>query len=784
MAEEPTEAGVARSPEGDEVKFGDPGWLIFRVEAGEILEFILDPLEAGGESVRCALLVNEVRREQWPSFLCGGVLWAPLRLRRTESSAKSINVRGQGVHKCVTVPCGEKGHATHFLVARWWTVGNFPRTYLKEWGHMVLDEALGLMGPGEEEKTAQRRSQKETTSRKSRGGRQARRSTSVAKKVQRRMEEIRKTEGREEDWRDPQGEKQQMDVVVELEETLAEQLFEKSWGTSRIVLIGERQEGKATPRMVLGTGSNLNPKESRLAIADWALPEGTKGNSSKNALRVKKERVKRRRKSEDEMKRRRRSSLLAMAEHREEQNRKRRTTSRRSKQKKRGPVAKELVKLLSGKRKRVKDGDGGSSPSSSGSTEDGDSEAEASSSESEVTAPLKRRSQKKSRIDPEAAHRSCDRSFGSVSDTRDGQGVGGDRRHKDGDPTSTFLWGRTSIRGVAIWRRCICWRYAWTSWGVVSWSHWQTPSVQGFLPSTALRWKARGQQQSTWNSTLWKQFNPPQQRSSWVPGNMLGWYRKAKEVETDNGGPKATGPGTLGEEEIGTKKGRAKEKEETERVERKEKAEETIGGRTIGTNWNDKNRDWWKDQKDQKRWQRWEAREGKGEGSEESLSKETQEKIEDEYKRGEEAPFVAKWLSGLPEDCRTWEEPERGWLHSLPGWCWQRNQRLRRDGFREEYGQFSVGWVLAHRPCIGSQRRESFHLGWVAWCLWWRSFVRETSLRSVSPVLWSSGQRRLGYSTAYRLWIICMAAERWVDVAGEWWIKKQWIAFVGRSRGL
>lgn len=411
MAEENRGTGATRPPEGELIATGEGTWEDFQVEVGEILEFSIRPNEEEeGEVARCALLVNEVKVEDGETIYYGRFIGST-DVQKNREYGKSINVKGLGVRKGIAAEGSGKGVpcAAQFAMARWWSLKNFPTSYLKPWGQLVLDEALGLIGPGAKVAPSRKVKPRKTTpppdptKETVKGGPGETKDVPGPKDTKRK----RPSGGRRRDGRDRGAQRDGgRDALREKLRNLKEKLLGERREDREAVIEVEESEaggsesaasdfaaGQKARKVELGTGSRLNPHESRLAIGDWSIPEDPRGSTMKTALAVKKEKVKKRRTTEGRS-RKRRSTLLAIAEQREEESRRRRATSRKIKRKSRTPGAKALVKLLSGKKVKSKDRDGGSSPSSSGSSEDGGSEEEESSSESEVTAPLKRRSQK------------------------------------------------------------------------------------------------------------------------------------------------------------------------------------------------------------------------------------------------------------------------------------------------------------------------------------------------------------------------------------------------------
>ena len=410
MAEEEKGERGSRPPEGDLIAAGEGTWEDFRVEAGEILEFSLRLEGEEGEPARCALLVNEVKTEDGETIYYGRFIGST-DVQKNREFGKSINVKNQGVKKGTPTGTATKGgsYAAHFTLARWWSLKNFPTTYLKPWGQLVLDEALGLVGPGAKDtppkrtKPRRRAPPKGPEDKGLRGG-PGERTEPLGGERSRKKRPSGGTR------RDGRGDAARGDGARDALRAKLKGLKQRLLGNRRedqeaIIEVEESEDGgsesgpsdsaadRKTRKVELGTGSKLNPYESRLAIGDWSLPEDPRESTMRITWPVKKEKLKKKRITDSRSKRRR-SSLLAVAEQREEENRKRRSSSKKAKKKSRTPGAKALVRLLSGKRMRTKDKDGGSSPSGSGSTEDGGSEEEESSSESEVTAPLKKRSLK------------------------------------------------------------------------------------------------------------------------------------------------------------------------------------------------------------------------------------------------------------------------------------------------------------------------------------------------------------------------------------------------------
>ena len=459
MADGMPEAETGRAPEGSLVCLGEEGWPSFKVEVGEVLEFSVNK-EDGGMAfpIKAAMIVTAATD-------AGGQVGYYGRFIGSEDAGKNrelgntINHRDRGVHLCQIDPCDalEGTWAAHVTRARWWTMQKFPRDYIKPWGAMVLDEGIRIGCPGEG--VNPQASQQETGTcrqeipRSREGPREETKWKEKETSHQEAREEARQAGGLP-------GKDGTREALRSKLKDLKNRLIGDGTDTKEeIIEIGESEDGgessgdfdfaleKKVRRSTLGTGSNLNPTESRLALRDLDDAEDLKGSTLRRPLKVKKE--KRQRKSLGAKKaRERRSSLLAVAEQREEEQKKRKVSLRKKKGRSRSSGARALVQLLSGKKKRSRMKDGGSSPSSSGSSTDGDTEDEESSTESEVTAPLKRRSLKRPGSilkmlfshATEALDQSAVVEMGSSSSITGGMKMA----------TSTSWCGRTSIREVEI----------------------------------------------------------------------------------------------------------------------------------------------------------------------------------------------------------------------------------------------------------------------------------------------------------------------------------------------
>ena len=407
MADEETREGETRVQEGSLVCLGEEGWPHFRVNVGEVLEFSVDKKDGGMDfPIKAAMIVTEARDS-------GGQIGYFGRFIGSEDAGKNkelgntINHRDRGVHMCQLDPCDglEGTWAAHATRARWWRMTKFPRDYLKAWGVAVLDEGISIGYPGEGINPPQKP--------RSRGGVAAPKKTPEDRGRPKKPNPGKKRPAARAPRVDPGGlgGPAGRDPTREALRAKLNDLKKRLVGDSRdftedIIEVAESEEDgepsedfasavekKEMKKVALGTRSNLNPAESRLALRDLDDPADTKGSILRRSSKVKKEKKQKRslglRKGQG-----RRSSLLAVAEQREEESRRRRVSQKKKQGRSRSTRAKALVQLLSERKKRGKMRDGGSSPSSSGSSTDGDSEDEESSSESEVTAPLKKRSLK------------------------------------------------------------------------------------------------------------------------------------------------------------------------------------------------------------------------------------------------------------------------------------------------------------------------------------------------------------------------------------------------------
>ena len=396
---------AARSPaEGIFVSLGDEGWQTFRVAVGEVLEFFVNKSDGGMDfPIRCAVIVTEVKDNNGQIGYFGRFIGSEDAGTNRELG-NTINHRDRGVHFCQGGPCDalEGTWAAHMSRGRWWSMKNFPREYLKVWGLSVLEEGIRIGYPEEGVKPPEKpRSRGDPAKKKPPAPEKERARRPVARRKKPAVEPAA-TSGR----KSPAGKDPAREALRVKLNTLKERLIgDRREATEDVIEVEESEDGadlsedsgfaveKNRRKSALGTGSNLNPNESRLALRDLDDLEDSKGNTLKRPFRVKKEK-KEKKALVVKKSRSKRSSLLAMAEQREEEMRKRKVSLQKRKGRSRSSGAKALVQLLSGKRKKGKAKDGGSSPSSSGSSMDGDTEDEESSSESEVTAPLKKRSLK------------------------------------------------------------------------------------------------------------------------------------------------------------------------------------------------------------------------------------------------------------------------------------------------------------------------------------------------------------------------------------------------------
>ena len=343
MAEDAGEEGARSPAEGVFVSLGDEGWQTFRVAVGEVLEFFVTKSDGGMDfPIRCAVIVTEVKDNNGQIGYFGRFIGSEDAGTNRELG-NTINHRDRGVHFCQGDPCDalEGTWAAHMSRGRWWSMKNFPREYLKVWGLSVLEEGIRIGYPGEGVKPPDKpRSRGDPAKKKppAPGKERPRRPVSRGKKP---AVEPAATSGR----RPPAGKDPEREALRVKLNTLKERLIgDRREATEDVIEVEESEDGadlsedsgfvaeKTRRKSALGTGSNLNPNESRLALRDLDDLEDSKGNTLKRPFRVKKEK-KEKKALVVKKSRSKRSSLLAMAEQREEEMRKRKVSLQKKKRK-------------------------------------------------------------------------------------------------------------------------------------------------------------------------------------------------------------------------------------------------------------------------------------------------------------------------------------------------------------------------------------------------------------------------------------------------------------------
>lgn len=411
MAGEGTEAEKLRF--GEEVRIGDPKWVQFLPEVGQILEAVLTPGDAIKEEAKIAILVTDVKEETDGELIYVGRFVGSENEEIGKYCSTYINRKELGVHICRENPCPGVASkvAGHVMRGAIWEASAFDADYMKAWGKMVIKEYV-------EKKTIKRR--KAPT-----GGEDPDTSGGRKKKTPKPpaggepSKSTRKERKEKKDKKDKKEKKQKNSSESEEGSGIVASGTQKDRGNvaglrAKLVALRKRLDGhgrdeqqeiidvdslsgpeepeafwpfaEAPPWRGLGTGDHLGSRVSQLALADAVKQEDTKGGTwsrKKKKVRVKKNHRASRRMGTA-------SQLLEVAEERQKERGKER---KKGKSKKRSEKVKALVKALGNKKekKRLREKDD-PDPSSSGSSEEDSSEDGSSSSSSDMLAPLQKKS--------------------------------------------------------------------------------------------------------------------------------------------------------------------------------------------------------------------------------------------------------------------------------------------------------------------------------------------------------------------------------------------------------
>ena len=140
MAEEGTEAEKLRF--GEEIRIGDPKWVQFLPEVGQILEAVLTPGDAIKEEAKIAILVTEVKEETDGELIYVGRFVGSENEEIGKYCSTYINRKELGVHICRENPCPGVASkvAGHVMRGSIWEASAFDADYMKAWGKMVIKE--------------------------------------------------------------------------------------------------------------------------------------------------------------------------------------------------------------------------------------------------------------------------------------------------------------------------------------------------------------------------------------------------------------------------------------------------------------------------------------------------------------------------------------------------------------------------------------------------------------------------------------------------------------------
>ena len=140
MAGEGTEAEKLRF--GEEIRIGDPKWVQFLPEVGQILEVVLTPGDAIKEEAKIAILVTEVKEESDGELIYVGRFVGSENEEIGKYCSTYINRKELGVHICRENPCPGVASkvAGHVMRGAIWEASAFDADYMKAWGRMVIKE--------------------------------------------------------------------------------------------------------------------------------------------------------------------------------------------------------------------------------------------------------------------------------------------------------------------------------------------------------------------------------------------------------------------------------------------------------------------------------------------------------------------------------------------------------------------------------------------------------------------------------------------------------------------
>eukprot|EP00434_Breviolum_minutum_P014886 symbB.v1.2.013121.t1/scaffold923.1/size151761/4 len=359
---------------GEEIRIGDPKWVQFLPEVGQILEVVLTPGDAIKEEAKIAILVTEVKEESDGELIYVGRFVGSENEEIGKYCSTYINRKELGVHICRENPCPGVASkvAGHVMRGAIWEASAFDADYMKAWGRMVIKEYVEKRtikrrkAPTREEDPDTSGGRKKKTPKTPAGGEPSK--------------STRKDGKEKKDKKDKKEKKHKKSSESEEGSGVGASGTQKDRGNAFWPF------AEAPQLRGLGTGDHLGSRVSQLALADAVKQEDTKGGTwskKKKKVRVKKNhRVSRRMGTA--------SQLLEVAEERQKERGK---EKKKGKSKKRSERVKALVKALGNKKekKRLREKDD-PDPSSSGSSEEDSSEDGSSSSTSDMLAPLQKKS--------------------------------------------------------------------------------------------------------------------------------------------------------------------------------------------------------------------------------------------------------------------------------------------------------------------------------------------------------------------------------------------------------
>ena len=408
MAGEGTEAEKLRF-----IRIGDPKWVQFLPEVGQILEVVLTPGDAIKEEAKIAILVTEVKEESDGELIYVGRFVGSENEEIGKYCSTYINRKELGVHVCRENPCPGVASkvAGHLMRGAIWEASAFDADYMKAWGRMVIKEYVEKRtikrrkAPTREEDPDTSGGRRKKTPKTPAGGepsKSARKDGKEKKDKKDKKEKKHKksSESEEGSGVGASGTQKDRGNVAGLRAKLValrKRLDGHGRGEQEEIIdvdsLPEPEEPEAFwpfaegPQLRgLGAGDHLGSRVSQLALADAVKQEDTKGGTwskKKKKVRVKKnQRVSRRMGTA--------SQLLEVAEERQKERGK---EKKKGKGKKRSERVKALVKALGNKKekKRLREKDD-PDPSSSESSEEDSSEDGSSSSTSDMLAPLQKKS--------------------------------------------------------------------------------------------------------------------------------------------------------------------------------------------------------------------------------------------------------------------------------------------------------------------------------------------------------------------------------------------------------